>query len=391
MKKVLIIDTHPVQYRAPIYSELSKDLDLDIHVLYFNVASAKGYFDKEFNKEIKWNSPLLDGYKYSVCFPEHPKTTGGFFEFSKVNVSYEIKKHNPDLIIIHSLNYFLGLKFAIVAKLKKIPCWLRVESQDKAYRRSFVKGVVRKVLYRFMYNFFDGAFYFGKLNKEHLLQHGFKESQLIPTYFSTVNKCEVLSLEQKRASRDDFKNEYDVDSKAIVVGVFGKLIPKKDPETVFRACLEVARIIEKPVICLVVGSGELEAELKEKYQESTNVRFIFLGFVNQNEINKLYLSSDVVVLASRYQGEVWGLVCNEALQAGCALAMSDAVGASEEFKHLQRCGTFSVGDVKGLADLLLELTQFEHNFDWSSETMMQYSTEAAATNISNVAKQIESK
>ena len=54
--------SHPIQYFSPLLRKMAQVFDLE--VFYFSDASIKGNLDKGFNQEVKWDIPLLDGYKY---------------------------------------------------------------------------------------------------------------------------------------------------------------------------------------------------------------------------------------------------------------------------------------------------------------------------------------
>ena len=64
MKNIAWIVSHPIQYYSPLYNKISKSNEFDLTVYYLSDFSVKGYVDKEFNREIKWDIPLLDGHKY---------------------------------------------------------------------------------------------------------------------------------------------------------------------------------------------------------------------------------------------------------------------------------------------------------------------------------------
>ncbi|TRL39170.1 glycosyltransferase family 4 protein [Rhizobium straminoryzae] len=387
MTQVLIIDTHPVQYRAPIYQDLARYDGVSLTVAYYNDASVRGYRDVEFQREVKWNMPLLSGYSHEVLLPGREDTRDTFWGFKGIEVGKVLSKHKPDLVIIHSVNHWVGIRFALAARLRGIACWLRVETQDEAFiRRSSLKQTVRSLGYRAIYSLFNGAFCFGELNRRHLVAHGFKPSQLVMTRFSTVDKAAGLSATEKSTRARALRERLGISAESVVVAAFGKLIPKKDPETVIKACIALAATTGRDVTCLLVGSGALEEDLRSRYAQAPGIRLVLTGFINQDEIGDYYLASDVVVLASRREGEVWGLVCNEALQAGCALAMSEAVGAAPEFGHRERCGIFAIGDVAALTTLLQKLCLFERDYNWASGFMQDYSTEAAASGLASVAR-----
>ena len=124
---------------------------------------------------------------------------------------------------------------------------------------------------------------------------------------------------------------------------------------------------------MIVGSGEMEAELRTNGQAA-----IFTGFVNQSELADYYLAADIVVLPSRRMGETWGLVVNEALQAGCAVVVSDAVGCAEEFNTWERVRVFPAGDAVQLAQHIISLSRLPRDFDWCRPRLGEYSIESVA-------------
>ena len=113
--------------------------------------------------------------------------------------------------------------------------------------------------------------------------------------------------------------------------------------------------------------------------EQMEIKTIFAGFVNQSAIRDYYAATDIMVLPSEYAGETWGLVVNEALQAGCSVVVSEAVGCSREFGEWERVRTIPVGEAQGLARALEELAVYPRQFDWARKRMNDYSIQAAAT------------
>ena len=79
---------------------------------------------------------------------------------------------------------------------------------------------------------------------------------------------------------------------------------------------------------IFVGSGALEAELKERFEAHANIHFV--GFQNQSKMPIWYRVADVFCLPSRGPGETWGLAVNEALACGCRVIVSDRVGCAED-------------------------------------------------------------
>ena len=54
MNNLLVFDSHPVQYRVPIWKEMEAMYPGSVHVVYASDCSVKGYSDKDFGKTVAW-------------------------------------------------------------------------------------------------------------------------------------------------------------------------------------------------------------------------------------------------------------------------------------------------------------------------------------------------
>jgi hypothetical protein len=77
--KLLIFDSHPVQYRVPIWQNLGMIERNSIHVVYASDCSARGHNDKGFSKIFAWDEPLLSGYEHTIlnCVKQEPLSGWG--------------------------------------------------------------------------------------------------------------------------------------------------------------------------------------------------------------------------------------------------------------------------------------------------------------------------
>ncbi|MEM4577198.1 MAG: glycosyltransferase family 4 protein [Candidatus Nezhaarchaeales archaeon] len=100
----------------------------------------------------------------------------------------------------------------------------------------------------------------------------------------------------------------------------GQMRPYKGLKVLLRAVKGLDAFLH------VVGNGpyRLEYELYARKLGLTNVRFH--GQVSDEELRRLYLSSDVLVLPSVDVNEAFGLVALEAASAGCAVVASNLPG-----------------------------------------------------------------
>ena len=105
-KRVAIFTTHLIQYQIPLFKKLAKIIDL--HVFFGSKQGLSSYHDKDFNKQIKWNIPLIKTYKYSILKNSNKNSLDSFF-FNSSGIKEAIKK-NFDKVIILGWNNIFYLK-----------------------------------------------------------------------------------------------------------------------------------------------------------------------------------------------------------------------------------------------------------------------------------------
>jgi glycosyltransferase involved in cell wall biosynthesis len=257
---------------------------------------------------------------------------------------------------------------------------LRIETQDQAFKRSYLKSILRSFYYHVVYSQIQRAFPIGRLNEAHLLSHGFDSSKLSYAFYSTPNRIEHLSLSDCVSRRQSMRLALNVPENHVLIAFFGKLIPKKNPEILLDALHHLKNDLSR-VSILYVGSGELAGSLAitaDALYKQYSVSVHFAGFVNQSALPDYYLAADIVVLPSSFLGETWGLVVNEALQAGCSVVVSDAVGCLADFSALPRLKSFAVGSSTGLAQSIRNLIDETRDFYWANPYLTDYTQEANA-------------
>lgn len=376
---VCILDTHPVQYRAPVYRELERLSPGNIKVLYASDFSVRGYQDAEFGVKLAWDVPLLEGYE-SVTLGSGSSRSWAACR-ALVRYLWRTRPAAVFLTDMHGRFYWTGWFTALILGSKLC---LRAETQDQAYRRSPLKALLRGLYYRFAYLPLARVFYIGQLNRDHYLCHGVPARKLVRSPYATVDGVAAFTDAEKLGERARLRERFEIAANDFVVAFFGKLIPKKNPDLLLEAVGRLESDLRRRIVVLYVGSGELEVELKAKAAAEASAggaRTVMAGFVNQSVLTAYYLAADVVALPSRQAGETWGLVVNEALQAGCAVVVSRAVGCAVEFAPLARVSVIEIGDAAGLAAAITREAGRPRDFDWARETMREYSIEMAARSL----------
>src|SRR5271154_3453122 len=68
--------SHPIQYQAPLLRRIAQEADIDLTVFFGSDFSVRGYQDEGFGVDVKWDVPLLDGYRHdflpTIRDSDHP-------------------------------------------------------------------------------------------------------------------------------------------------------------------------------------------------------------------------------------------------------------------------------------------------------------------------------
>jgi glycosyltransferase involved in cell wall biosynthesis len=145
------------------------------------------------------------------------------------------------------------------------------------------------------------------------------------------------------------RGKWGVADRDVVILFCAKLQPWKRPSDLLQA---FAKVNAANATLVMVGDGPLRASLIEEAAGlGIGERVKFVGFANQTELPATYSAADLMVLPSVY--DAFGVVVNEAMLCGCAVAASDHVGAARDLIEHERTGyVFPCGDVDALAAIL---------------------------------------
>lgn len=264
-----------------------------------------------------------------------------------------LRAADAQAVMIAGYNDVGRLRVASWCRRHGVPVYCRADSNladevnkhplKKALKRRFV-SVVRKL--------FTGVFAVGPQTVAYWKHYGVPAEQIesIP-YEPDYELVESITEEEVASVRERFG--LDPARRRIVFS--GRLTAVKRVDLLIDA---FARIADERSDwdLLIVGDGELRAELENRVPEELQARITWAGFLaEQRDVARLYRASDVLVLPSDY--EPWALVVNEAAAAGLAIVVSEVVGAGAALVRSGVNGeTFPLGDLDTLAEKLLDIT-----------------------------------
>ena len=323
MKKLAIISSHPIQYNAPLFALLANENKIDLKVFYtWGIDSIKVKYDPDFQQNIKWDIPLLEGYHYQ--FLNNTSKDAGSHHYKGIinpDLIREIEEWGADIVWVWGWAFDSHFKALRYFKGKK-EVWFRGDSTLLDEPKGLnVKKFLRRVFLTWVYRHVDKAFYVGTHNKAYFLKHGLKEKQLVYAPHAIDNDRFADPTGEYANHAKKWRKELSITDDQQVILFAGKFETKKNPFFLINLAKELPSNEYKIVF---VGSGPLERDLKKQATENC----IFLGFQNQKMMPILYRLADIFVLPSVGPGETWGLAINEAMACGIPVIASDKCGGA---------------------------------------------------------------
>ncbi|WP_353071523.1 glycosyltransferase family 4 protein [Tunturiibacter gelidoferens] len=349
--------SHPIQYQAPLLRRIAQEPDIDLTVFFGSDFSLRSYQDEGFGVDVKWDVPLLDGYRHKFLPVIRDDGTQTVTTPLNYGIFSELRGREGepgyDLLWTHGYNMVNALHGMVAAKALGIPVLVRADMWLRDRPRSGPKLLLKTLFFKFLKHMVDGVLPVGTLNAEYWRHYlGDDVPFFLMPYAVDNDYFQRRSLEAA-ATRHQLRRELGLEAGRPVILFASKLQERKHCSDLMDAYMslindETGR--PQPYL-LIVGDGEERAALEEKANSSGLTGVRFCGFRNQSELPRFFDLANIFVLPARH--EPWGLVVNEVMNAGRAVILSDDIGCQPDLVTDGVEGyVFPVRDVKALAEAL---------------------------------------
>ena len=358
--KLLVIQTHPVQYVAPQFRWLSRRVSLE--VLYLcrqNVIDNTGASavppDPGFGQPLKWDQPLLDGYSSSFLCSGGLAALEGWPGLLRLwQVLRRVRRLRPDAVLLFNHTPWLVGALAGLLPRLGIPVFLRTEATDAVRVRSMGLAFLRDLGLRWIYARCTFIFPISSHGRRHLEVRDVPPERIFLANYAPDTSWLEAQCRRWQPQAGELRRQLGIPAQAPVLLYAGRLAPEKDVLLIPEALVRLPKDQLSQLHLISVGSGSLQEEWQRRLLALLGDRFHPLGFLNQEQIGSAYAMADALVLPSRHS-ETWGLVVHEALAFGCQALLSDLVGCGEDLLALgQPIHQFKAGQASGLARVLSE-------------------------------------
>ena len=339
--------SHPIQYQAPLLRRIAREPDIDLEVLFASDHTARGYVDEGFGVKVEWDVPLLDGY-HSSFLPRWRDVGSepGFWRPLNRGIFERIQGGGFDAVWTHGYSTANSLRVIASAAMLGIPVLLRAESTLHDRPRHPAKLLAKNLFFSGLKPQIRAVLAIGEANARYWRHYLGEDMPIFRVPYAVDNAFFQRRAMEAASAREALRAELGLEAGCPIVLFDSKLQERKRCADLIAA----HRMLSAPQPYLIIaGDGEERERLK--HQAGGNPKIRFLGFRNQTELPRLFDLCDVFVLPSRH--EPWGLVVNEAMNAGRAVVVSDDVGCQEDLVREGETGAiFPVGSVCGLRDAL---------------------------------------
>jgi glycogen synthase len=151
------------------------------------------------------------------------------------------------------------------------------------------------------------------------------------------------------ADRQPFRRRYVADYECLVFYV-GRIVYEKGLHVLLDAWPQIMALSNARLVIAGIG-GQLDALRHQVAERGLSDSVNFIGFVSDEDREKLYRVADVAVFPSLY--EPFGIVALEAFAAGCPVVASSTGGLAEVIEQGATGLIVPPGDVRTLAQAVL--------------------------------------
>jgi glycosyltransferase involved in cell wall biosynthesis len=387
-----VIETHPVQYHAPVYRMLQARFGVPVTAIYGSDFSVGRYRDVEFAASFAWDTDLLGGYSQRFLAHVAADTAPDVSAISARGIGEALRAIKPTAVLLLGYSPAFHRRAWYEAWRLGRPLLFRGETSDMAQSSNAMVGFAKHVGLRLAYQTCDRVLFIGSRSRQHYTALGVKDEQLVFAPYCVDTTPFQCDEDGRRRLRQPARIALGVDDNAVVIMFAGKLTERKGVDLLPAAVSMLPADLRARVTLLFVGDGALRGDL-EGAARASGVAARFAGFRQQRDLSACYHGADVLALPSR-SGETWGLVVNEALHHGVPCVTSDRVGCAPDLIDGTTGAVCAADSAPALAAALMDIAALAGRpttRDCCRQRVAGYSVEAAAAGLASAYRAVTAR
>jgi glycosyltransferase involved in cell wall biosynthesis len=324
--KVALVAGSPVYYRAPLYRLVASDVRIELTAIFASSSGVRAG-EQGYGRHIAFDVDALSGFESRFLSRAHTNEVGSSSPLSLCDpdIVRELMRGDYDVLWLQGYSTITFALAALTQRLRRRPILLR-EVQTLLTPRSAPKRLVKRAIFRTL---FSGAYGLcaGTQTRRWYEALGLNRSRIFFVPNAVDNDRFQQEARELLPQKQALRRELGIEDDRPVFLMLGRMMAKKQP----LFLLDAYRRVRQHVDCALVlaGSGPLDGVIREHVEREDIPDVVLPGFVDQSRVGRLYAAADAFVLPSLYD-ETWGLVCNEAMNFGLPVVVTDQVGAAND-------------------------------------------------------------
>ena len=295
--RVVIVTNIPAPYRLPMYELLGLVPGLELKLIFCS--------GREPDRE--WDLRRLNvSHEF---LRERVFSWRGRYIHTNPDVWAHLRAFAPDVVITTGFNPTHLIAFAYARRNGASHIAMTDGTADSESRLGALHRGLRRIVYRRSQAFIgasDGSFALYR-------QYGLPNAAMYKSHLCADNAAYISTPTQR-----------DVDFLYC-----GRFVSGKLPLFAIEVAEQSARRLGRRVTMLLVGSGELDARMRQSVDRAARwIDARFTGFARQSELPGHYARCKVLLFPT--VGDTWGVVANEACAAAVPVIVSPEAGVAHE-------------------------------------------------------------
>jgi glycosyltransferase involved in cell wall biosynthesis len=380
--RVAVINTHPIQYFAPLWAEIARRGEVSLKVLYCSDWGVKEYKDPGFDRTFRWDVDLLSGYDYEILPIRKRPSAMSFFQVDNPEVGAALDRFQPDALVLFGYTTLTNWRALAWARRRGRARVLVFSDSELKHARPLASRAAKEVVVRAFFSQVDGALPIGNCNAAYYRRYGLPAGVLYPCPLPVDGARFLEAAGDTAEARSGVRRELGIPEGDFVFASVGKYIPRKRHADVALAFLELPADLRARSRVLLIGDGPGRAEL-EALAARGEGRITLTGFVNQSRMPAYFAACDALVVASDHDPHP--LVVTEGLFLGLPVIASDRIGCigpDDTVRPGENGLVFAAGSVRELAgamrEVLVDRAQYERFREQSKRIALSQDTPVAA-------------
>ena len=222
-----------------------------------------------------------------------------------------IKKNPTDVVIFDGYGILPNVFGILYCRMHKIKHFINIDGITLPIKTT--KRWIKKLLFNKYSYFMCGS----DISKEWVESFGIDSEKIIVHNFSSIYQKDIIEGVFTTEEKKVFKRKLGLDEeRKCVIGV-GRFLDWKQFDLLIRAFAP----LDKDYQLVLIGEGEEKPKYEEIVRENLLQNVHILDFMSYSQLTEYYKAADVFVLPS--DGEIWGLVINEAMSFGLPIITTD--------------------------------------------------------------------